>query len=526
MAGHELVVAGQHLHGDAGGRHRLDRRAGACFGRIEEDSEAGEDEVGLVGHRRGRMTAIDRASGYAECAESFRAERVEGGLENAARCCVERPLHPVRVLVSPAQPQQVLRRALDDQATPGVVLDQDRDTPPLEIERHFVDLPPACHVERMGGEDRLVERALHAALEPAVDVGIGVGPLTVGTAPVDRADQLDRRFRQRAGLVGAQDVHGAEIVDRGEALHDHLSLGQLHRRPGERHRHDHRQQLGRQSDRERQREHQRLQHRPLERDVHHQDEQHHQHGQPHDQHAETANADREGGGRRLFRQARREMAERRPAAGSADDDGCGAADHGCAGKYGVRCSGRVFRAQGCVTGLLFGRIGLAGQESLVDEKVAAFEQPRVRGNKIASDQLDNVAGNQLVDRHGEACAVAPYGRLDRHRPAQRLDRILRADFLDEIQRDADRDDGHDDDETRDVAGRRGQCARHEQDDDQRIAEAGQELQPERRTLDGCGGVGSIPRQPRLHLRGSEAGTGRREPREKPVYRLRPDCVWA
>ena len=441
-------------------------------------------------------------------------------------CGVERLLLSVRVLVSPGQPQQILRRALDDQAALGVVLDQDRDTPPLEIERHFVDLLPARHVERMGGEDRLVERALHAAFELAVDVGIGEGALALGAAPVDRADQLDRGFGQRAGLVGAQHVHGAEIVDRGQALHDHLSLGQLHRRAGQRDRHDHRQQLGCQPDRERQREHQRFQHRPMEGDVHHQDEQHHQHGQAHDQHAEAANADRKGGGRRLFRQARREMAERRPAAGSADDNRRGAADHRGAGKYGVRRSGGVFRARGCVTGLLLGRVRLAGEESLVDEQVAAFKQPRVRRNQIAGDQLDDVAGNQLVDRHREACTVAPHGRLDRHRPAQRLDRILSADFLNEIERHADRDNGHDDDETRDVAGRRGQSARHEQDDDQRVAEAGEELQPKRRTLDGCGVVGSIRRQPRLRLRGIKARTGRRESREKPVYRLRPDFFGA
>ena len=311
-------------------------------------------------------------------------------------------------------------------------------------------------------------------------------------------------------------------MDRGEALHDHLSLGQLHRRPGKRDRHDHRQQLGCQPDGERQREHQRLQHRPMERDVHHQDEQHHQHGEAHDQHAEAANADRKGGGRRLFRKARREMAERRLAAGSADQNRCGAADHGGAGKDGVRRSGGVFGAQGCIAGLLLGRVGLARQQSLVDEEIAAFEQSRVRGNEIAGDQLDNVAGDQLVDRHREACTVAPHRCLHRHRPAQRLDRILSAHFLDEIKCHADRDDGHDDEEARDVAGRRGQPARHEQDDDQRVAEAGEELQPERRTLDGCGVVGSIGRQPRLHLCGIKARRGRRQSSEKPVCRLLPD----
>src|SRR5690349_21754243 len=41
-------------------------------------------------------------------------------------------------------------------------------------------------------------------------------------------------------------------------------------------------------------------------------------------------------------------------------------------------------------------------------------------------------------------------------------------------------------------------------------------------LDGCCGVGSIPRQSRLDLRGSEGRTRSRESREEPVYRLRPD----
>ena len=102
VAGHELVVAGQHLHGDARGRHRLDRRPGACFRRIEENGEAGENQVALVGDRGGLVARIDHAAGDAQRAESLRAERVKGGLEGAARLGVERLLLSVRVLVSPA----------------------------------------------------------------------------------------------------------------------------------------------------------------------------------------------------------------------------------------------------------------------------------------------------------------------------------------------------------------------------------------------------------------------------------------
>ena len=73
-----------------------------------------------------------------------------------------------------------------------------------------------------------------------------------------------------------------------------------------------------------------------------------------------------------------------------------------------------------------------------------------------SNQLDYVAGDQLVDRDRQASAVAlPYGCLHRHRPAQSLNRILSTHFLDKIKSYADRDNRHDDEEARDVAGCRG-----------------------------------------------------------------------
>jgi plasmid stabilization system protein ParE len=115
---------------------------------------------------------IHQAACYTQRAETLRAQRVKGDLEGAARLGVERQLLSGRRLVPPGQPQEIFRRTLDDQTVLGVVLDQNRDTPPLEIEWYLVDLPLARHVERMGGENRLIERALHAALEPAVDISV------------------------------------------------------------------------------------------------------------------------------------------------------------------------------------------------------------------------------------------------------------------------------------------------------------------------------------------------------------------
>ena len=64
--------------------------------------------------------------------------------------------------------------------------------------------------------------------------------------------------------------------------------------------------------------------------------------------AKAMDARCEGGGRRLFRQAGGEIAERRLAARAADDDGCRAADHGSSGKDGVRRSGGILGAHGRV----------------------------------------------------------------------------------------------------------------------------------------------------------------------------------
>src|ERR1019366_1436374 len=99
--------------------------------------------------------------------------------------------------------------------------------------------------------------------------------------------------------------------------------------------------------------------------------------------AKPANADRKIGGRRLFGQARRKVAESRLPAGSANNNSCGAADDGGSGEDGVRRSGGVIRAQRRIAGLLLGGVRLSGQQRLVDEEVAAFEQSRVRRYEIA-----------------------------------------------------------------------------------------------------------------------------------------------
>jgi len=55
----------------------------------------------------------------------------------------------------------------------------------------------------------------------AIQIGIFQHPLAVIAANVEVPFDDDAVLRERAGLIGAQDIHRAEILDRVEALHDH-----------------------------------------------------------------------------------------------------------------------------------------------------------------------------------------------------------------------------------------------------------------------------------------------------------------
>ena len=84
------------------------------------------------------------------------------------------------------------------------------------------------------------------------------------TAPIE----LHHAARERAGLVAAQNVDAAEVLNRRQMLDDHLVARHPQRALRERHGADHRQELRREADAERHGEEQRLERVVLERDAH------------------------------------------------------------------------------------------------------------------------------------------------------------------------------------------------------------------------------------------------------------------
>ena len=123
--------------------------------------------------------------------------------------------------------------------------------------------------------------------------------------------QDDPVLRQRAGLVGAEDVHGPEVLDRIEALDDHLLARHRQGALGQVDRHDHRQHLGRQPDRDGHGERNASIQSPLVRPLMRKTSGHHDQHEADHQPGEAVDALVEAGQRPLGRRSRRRATQSR-----------------------------------------------------------------------------------------------------------------------------------------------------------------------------------------------------------------------
>ena len=269
MARHLLAVAGEDLDGDPRGRELRDCLGSALFRRVEKDDEPRKYEISLVAHHGGLLLGADLAEGNAEGPVAFLAELGKDFRDGGARRFVQRRHIAGDRAAKRRVLQNVLRRTLDDQQTlrRPLLLQQHGDASALEVEGHLVELGPFSDIGLRVREDSVVERAVDASLEGTVEIGEPQHLRTLGPIRIDVAHEPDLRLGERAGLVGAERVHGAEVMNRRQPFGDDAATGETQRTARQRDGDHHWQELRRKTDREGEREHDRLEPGPLEKHV-------------------------------------------------------------------------------------------------------------------------------------------------------------------------------------------------------------------------------------------------------------------
>lgn len=327
-----------------------------------------------------------------------------------------------------ARGEDLLEGALGHHARVAlVVAHDDRKAPALEVERQLVDAVVALG-ELLGGDggavgrgpdlvgplgeraldDRRVDEVLDAGREIAVEESVAQDAGVLVAVDVQVALEDDAVLGEGAGLVGAQDVDRAEVLDGVEALDDHTVAAEVDRALAEARGHEHGQHLGREADRDGQREEQGRYPIALGDAGDDEDERQHDEHQAHEQAARGLDAGVEGGLALAADERAGGLAEHRAGAGGHDDAAGVARDHGGAHEGEVLEVGERSADDGAVLGelrALLDRLGLAGERSLAHKEVAGGEDAEVGGDDVAGREVDDVADDDLVDR-GLVAAVA------------------------------------------------------------------------------------------------------------------------
>ena len=317
MRRHIAIVAADHLDADAESVEVADRALRVRLGRIVEDEKAPK------GHALFVITAVmlfrrDLPGRQSQNTEAFGPLGLEDLLQFRAPFGIQRALDTV-AFQRRADVEHVRERALgdDEMLRWGIVpRHDDGETAAEEVVGDFVDLRESLGRQaraRACGHDRGIERVLDAGLERRVEKGEPANLVRSPVTDVKDVAQNDGAFGQRARLVGAQDVHAAEVLDGIQTTNDDATLIHGPGAGGEGHADDRRQQLRRETDRERSREQQRLDHRAVEQQVYRQHEQDDDDHHADEQIAELPHAAREVG----LGRARPEPSRDRPELGLA-----------------------------------------------------------------------------------------------------------------------------------------------------------------------------------------------------------------
>ena len=268
---------------------------------------------------------------------------------------------------------------------------------------------------------------------------------------VEVALEHDAVFGEGAGLVAAQDVHRAEVLDRRQLLDDNLAAGEVLGALRQARGHDDGKHLRRDAHGHARGEQQRIDDVALGGGVDGKDRRRHNEHEAHEQHGDA----RDAAVKRALLAAPVEhlgdAAQVGVRAGGNDKRHGGAVLHGGAGKDDV-LAGRE-RQRGAVgtlddgdgSGLLDG-LALAGECGLDHKQVARGDDAGICRHHVAGREADYIAGDELVEGDLDALAVAQGTAGVGDQVLKGLGRIATAGFLDKLhaaryqQHDADDDD--------------------------------------------------------------------------------------
>ena len=467
VGGDQAVVPGDELRGDAEVEEPLERLGDPGPERVVEDQQAQEGHprlVALVNPGLGAHVPIGDPQG----AQALAAELGEEPLDlRAQRVQIHHVARPR--LGGRADFQHARQRPLGHQQVLPAPGDQHAESLADEIVGLLVELAVAGRLRARLGDDGRVDRVGVARLEGGVEIGVEARPLARLAAGIDDRVQPHLALGQRAGLVRAEHVHAAEVLDGRQPADDDPLPGHAPRPVGQVDADDRREQLRGQPDGDRHGEEERLQDRPVQGDVDGEDGQDQQQGHLQQQVAEVADAALEPGLRRPEPERPGDPAEFGIPARADDQEPCRAADDAGAQEEAVRTPaerGVRRHRPGC---LLDGE-GLAGQGRLGDEQVRLVQDAAVAGDDVAGVQEHDVPRHHLLDRDLDGPAVAEDARPGLDEGEQFLQGIGRPPLLPEAEQAAGQDDGEDDEGVGGLSQEERQAGGDEQDQDDRALE--------------------------------------------------------
>ena len=254
LARDQVVVAGQHLDGDAVLPQRFDGFGRGVLGRVEKRQVAGQDKVAFVGlGERGLLAQF--LGGHGQHAEAVLAQFIDLLHEVADQDRFHRE-NLALALKMRAFGEHRLRRALGQQLPFAVrAFDGHGHHAARKVERdfvhHLVFFDAEFAVQFLVMQHGAVEDVFQAGLEMADEVGVAQHRFALVFEHVAVQFEDDVVNGQRAGLVGAEHVHGAEVLDGIELLDDDLLFRHGQRALGQADGNNHRQHFRRQTRRRR-----------------------------------------------------------------------------------------------------------------------------------------------------------------------------------------------------------------------------------------------------------------------------------